>query len=71
MYLLDANAFMEAKRLYYSFRIAPGFWQWLTTEFTARRIASISAVRDEIAAGDEMHCRQPFSAYEALGLRLT
>ena len=26
MYLLDANAFMEANRLYYAFDIAPRFW---------------------------------------------
>lgn len=29
MYLLDANAFMEASRLYYGFDLAPGFWEWL------------------------------------------
>jgi hypothetical protein len=29
MYLVDANAFMEANRLYYAFDIAPGFWTWL------------------------------------------
>jgi len=26
MYLLDANAFIEASRLYYAFDIAPRFW---------------------------------------------
>jgi len=36
MYLLDANAFMEANRLYYAFDLAPGFGRgsrirpWLT-----------------------------------------
>lgn len=29
MHLIDANAFMEASRLYYGFDIAPGFWPWL------------------------------------------
>jgi len=29
MFLLDANAFMEANRLYYAFDLAPGFWTWL------------------------------------------
>lgn len=28
MYLLDANAFMEASRHYYASDIAPGFWAW-------------------------------------------
>lgn len=53
MRLLDANAFMEAKRLYYSFRIAPGFWEWLLDQFRSKKIASIKAVYDEIAAGDD------------------
>lgn len=53
MYLLDANAFMEAKRLYYSFRIAPGFWEWLSDQFQAGAIASVRAVYDEVSAGDD------------------
>lgn len=53
MYLLDANAFMEASRLYYSFQIAPGFWQWLSDSFRAGTVASVTAVHDEIAVGDD------------------
>jgi hypothetical protein len=51
MYLLDANAFMEASRLYYAFDIAPGFWAWLGDGNLTGRIGSIRAVRDEITAG--------------------
>ena len=51
MYLLDANAFMEASRLYYSFQIAPGYWDWLVDRFRAGEIASVDAVYDEITAG--------------------
>ena len=51
MYLLDANAFMEASRLYYAFDIAPGFWTWLETAIATGDVASITAVRDEITAG--------------------
>ena len=51
MYLLDANAFMEASRLYYGFDIAPGFWSWLGDPALAGRVASIDAVKNEIAAG--------------------
>lgn len=51
MYLLDANAFMEANRLYYAFDIAPGFWTWLGDPSHAGQIASIEAVKDEISAG--------------------
>lgn len=51
MYLLDANAFMEAGRTYYGFSIAPGFWDWLAARGNAGDIASIGPVKDEITAG--------------------
>jgi predicted nucleic acid-binding protein len=51
MYLLDANAFMEANRLYYAFDIAPGFWAWLSDSSLKGQIGSIPAVKDEITAG--------------------
>lgn len=51
MYLLDANAFMEANRLYYAFDLAPGFWIWLGGPTHGSKVASIDAVKDEIAAG--------------------
>lgn len=53
MYLLDANAFMEASRLYYAFDIAPGFWAWLETAITTGDLASVTAVKDEITAGKD------------------
>ncbi len=37
MHLLDANAFMEANRLYYAFDIAPGFWTWPATQPTSAK----------------------------------
>lgn len=51
MYLLDANAFMEANRLYYAFDIAPGFWTWLEDPALNGKVASIQAIRGEITAG--------------------
>jgi hypothetical protein len=51
MYLLDANAFMEANRMYYAFDIAPGFWSWLADPSLAGQVASIDAIKDEITAG--------------------
>lgn len=50
-YILDANAFMEASRLYYGFDIAPGFWTWLADPGMAGRVTSIRAVREEITRG--------------------
>ena len=51
MYLIDSNAFMEASRLYYSFRLAPGYWEWLAQQFEAGEMASVEAVYDEITRG--------------------
>lgn len=51
MFLLDANAFMEASRLYYAFDLVPGFWDWLSNADLTGEVASIEAVRDEITAG--------------------
>jgi hypothetical protein len=51
MYLLDANAFMEANRLYYAFDIAPGFWTWLAHPDLAGQLGSVDAIKNEITAG--------------------
>lgn len=51
MYLLDANAFMEASRLYYGFDVAPGFWKWLEGSDLSGRVASVKSVKDEITSG--------------------
>jgi hypothetical protein len=51
MYLLDANAFMEASRLYYGFDIASGFWTWLADDALASAVGSIVAIKAEITSG--------------------
>jgi hypothetical protein len=51
-YLLDANAFMEAARLYYGFDLVPGFWRWLKDSSIERKVASVRTVRDEIVQGE-------------------
>lgn len=51
MYLFDANTFMEAARLYYSFDLAPGFWEWLVSDPMRNEISSVEAVKDEISGG--------------------
>lgn len=51
MYLFDADTFISASRLHYSFDLAPGFWKWLASEAIREQVASIEAVRDEITAG--------------------
>ena len=53
MYLLDANVFKEARNRYYSFRICPGFWQWLEQANATGTVSSIEEVRKEVDAGDK------------------
>lgn len=51
MYLLDTNVFIEASRFYYGFDIAPGFWSWLADPARTGQVASVHAVREELAKG--------------------
>lgn len=53
MFVLDANTFIEAHRRYYSFDIAPGFWQNLQQQAVNGQIVSIDWVYREIAKNDE------------------
>lgn len=55
MYLLDANVFIQASRLYYAPDIAPTFWDWLAHQHKQGRLASISRVRDELNDGTAGH----------------
>lgn len=52
-YILDANAFIEAKDRYYSFDICPGFWTSLVSQHNAKRVFSIDRIRDELAEQDD------------------
>lgn len=54
-YLLDANAFIQAKNLHYGLDFCPAFWDWLVKENSAGRLYSIEKVGDELeAGGDEL-----------------
>lgn len=52
-YLIDTSVFLQAEKAYYSFRIAPGFWESLVELHNQGRILSIDRVLDEICYGDE------------------
>lgn len=52
-YLLDANVFIQAKRLHYGLDFCPAFWEWLIAENAAGRVVSIDKVSDEIEAGGD------------------
>ena len=52
-YLLDANVFMEASRLYYGFDFCAAFWDWLVNANEAGKVFSIERIATEIEAGDD------------------
>lgn len=52
-YALDADAFMQAARLYYAFDIAPGFWQALIQHAQTGTVRSIDRVKIEINRGND------------------
>lgn len=55
VYVLDANVFIESKKRYYAFDIAPGFWNALLLRAAVGQIVSIDRVRLEIErVGDEL-----------------
>lgn len=52
-YLLDTNAFIEAKKRWYGFDFCPAYWAWLESMNAAGTVFSIEKVEDEICAGDD------------------
>jgi predicted nucleic acid-binding protein len=52
-YLLDSNAFIEAKKRWYGFDFCPAYWDWLDAAHEAGSVFSIERVADEILAGDD------------------
>lgn len=52
-YLLDANIFIQAKRLHYGFDFCPAFWTWLEQGNAAGTVLSIEKVGAELEAGGD------------------
>lgn len=52
-YLLDANVFIQAKNLHYSFDFCPAFWEWLVVQNAQDKVASIEKVAVELASGED------------------
>jgi hypothetical protein len=52
-YLLDANAFIQAKRRFYGLDFCPGYWGALIWHHQQGRLGSIDKVRDEISRGTD------------------
>ncbi len=52
-YLLDANAFIEAKNRFYGFDFCPAYWGWLEHAHAEGTVFSVERVAGEIEAGDD------------------
>ena len=52
-YLLDADVFIQAKNLHYSFDFCPAFWDWLDAANAKQKAFSVEKVYDELLAGDD------------------
>jgi hypothetical protein len=52
-YLLDANVFIQAKRLHYGMDFCPAFWDWLRNQNKTEKVFSIEKVADELAEGGD------------------
>lgn len=54
-YLLDANVFIQAKRLHYGFDFCPAFWDWIDAAHASGTVFSIEKVGGELVGGaDEL-----------------
>lgn len=53
MYIIDSSVFIEAKKPYYAFDLAPGFWEWLDLHHHEGALASIEQVKSEIIQGND------------------
>lgn len=52
-YVLDSSVLMQAHRVYYSFDIAPAFWNFLIESVKTDKIVSVDRVNDEILKGND------------------
>jgi len=52
-YLLDANAFIQAKNLWYGFDFCPAYWDWIIQKNREDVVFSIEKVSNELDAGDD------------------
>lgn len=53
MYVLDTNIFIDAANAYYTFDLAPGYWDFLVQLFDSCHAVSIKSVYDELDGASE------------------
>ena len=52
-FLIDSNSFMDSSNRYYSFDLAPGFWNQLTPHINSGRIVILDMVKTEVTNGND------------------
>lgn len=52
-YVLDANAFIQAKRKFYGLDFCPGYWRALLWHQQQARLCSVDKVQDELLRGGD------------------
>lgn len=52
-YLLDANVFIQGRKLHYGFDICPGFWDWIEQGAATGEVRSVEEVGRELQAGTD------------------
>jgi len=53
VFVLDANVFIQAKRLYYAFDLAPKFWDSLVLHANNKQLESIDRIKLELDKGKD------------------
>ena len=53
VFLLDANTLIEPSKKFYSFRIAPGFWDFMQKEIVAGNLLVLDVIAKEIFKGKD------------------
>ncbi|MFZ4683724.1 MAG: DUF4411 family protein, partial [Terrimicrobiaceae bacterium] len=52
-YVLDANAFIQARKRFYPFDVVPGYWEALCWHQAAGRVCSVDKISDELKKGND------------------
>ncbi len=52
-YLMDSNAFIQAKNHFYRFSFCPGFWEWITAHHEGGSLFSVEKVAEELKVGND------------------
>ena len=52
-YLLDANVFIQGRKLHYGFDICPGFWEWIEKQSARGLVHSVEEVGRELETGTD------------------